>query len=46
MSVTIEDSINIDDDAEIYGDLNYTGLIEANMLKPAGILTITKSYDI
>ena len=23
-----------------------TGLMEANMLKPAGILTITKSYDI
>ena len=31
VSVTIEDSINIDDDAEIYGDLNYTGLIEANI---------------
>ncbi len=31
VTVTIEDSIIIDENAEIYGDLNYSGLIEASI---------------
>ena len=31
VTVTIEDSIVVDDNAEIFGDLNYSGLIEASI---------------